>query len=691
MTLASPLFLLGLVAIAIPVAVHLFSFRRYRKVYFSNVAALQEMQHETRRRRNLRERLVLAARILAIVFLVLAFARPVIHPRGANITPEIDATVSVYLDNTFSMGQTDSRGILLLTAKDRAREIAAAYPADTRFQLLTSELRGEQMRWMDRDEYLSLLDEVDIVPTSPSLSQAMNRQLDLLRSTRSSARHAYVVSDFQQDATDTERLPSDSTVAFTLVPVAGQPHNNIALDTLLFLSPVSHVGATTTVQVRIRNLGDEPAQQVPLKLYVAGRGRAMQTVDLSAHESRNVELSFVVDEEGALSGHVETADFPITFDDTLHFALNVRPRVALLDIAESSPSESMTRLFADDSSVRFTAMRETALDLTALNRSDMVVVDHLRTISTGIAQALHSFVEGGGTLLLIPSAEGDPSSYNNLLSLFSAPTFASFRKEVRHALSPDHEQPLYSNVFTTTRADDEEAPSTQGHYPTQASASTLMRQVIGLQDGSPLLWETPCGEGRLYVLASPLQPQWSNFSSITLFVPTFYNMALQSLPVGDPYATIGSDQPYRLTASYDGQPVTHLLSTTDGSTRIVDIHQRGGRYCLFQHDASTPAGHFVLTGDDRAPREAVAFNYARTESDLSFLSGNELRNLVNDYDAASISVAPATSDLTTYLRHRHEGKQLWPWCIVLALLMLLVEILLLRLPLRSTSAPKPSK
>ena len=68
MTLSSPLFLIGLVAVAIPVIVHLFNFRRYKKVYFSNVERLEQLQSETRKQSTLRQLLIMAARIMAIVY-----------------------------------------------------------------------------------------------------------------------------------------------------------------------------------------------------------------------------------------------------------------------------------------------------------------------------------------------------------------------------------------------------------------------------------------------------------------------------------------------------------------------------------------------------------------------------------------------------------------------------------------------
>ena len=139
---------------------HLFHFRRYKKVYFSNVALLREMQEETKRQSNLRRLLILAARILAVVFLVLAFAQPYI-PNKLTQKTEQTAYVSVFLDNSFSMGGNDSYGMLLEHGKNRVREIVAAYKPSDNFQLVTNDLRGSQFRWLSKEELLEAVDEVD--------------------------------------------------------------------------------------------------------------------------------------------------------------------------------------------------------------------------------------------------------------------------------------------------------------------------------------------------------------------------------------------------------------------------------------------------------------------------------------------------------------------------------------------------
>ncbi|MBS1623579.1 MAG: BatA domain-containing protein, partial [Bacteroidetes bacterium] len=98
-----PSFLFALAALAIPVIIHLFNFRRFKTVYFSNVSFLKEVKEETTSRSRVKHLLVLAARMLAVAFLVLAFAQPFIPKKNTNIASG-KKYVSVYVDNSFSMG-----------------------------------------------------------------------------------------------------------------------------------------------------------------------------------------------------------------------------------------------------------------------------------------------------------------------------------------------------------------------------------------------------------------------------------------------------------------------------------------------------------------------------------------------------------------------------------------------------------
>src|SRR6201999_3773847 len=174
-----PAFLFALAALAIPVIIHLFNFRKYQKVYFSNVQFLKEVQEQQASRRNLKERLILLARLLTILFLVLAFARPFIPGKNAVNSGKQQA-VSIFVDNSYSMQALNKEGSLLDEAKRRAKEIASAYNINDRFQLLTQDFEGKHQRLLSRDEFNDAVDAVKISPQSRNLQQIVSRQQSLL-------------------------------------------------------------------------------------------------------------------------------------------------------------------------------------------------------------------------------------------------------------------------------------------------------------------------------------------------------------------------------------------------------------------------------------------------------------------------------------------------------------------------------
>ncbi|MBR6900326.1 MAG: BatA and WFA domain-containing protein [Bacteroidales bacterium] len=222
MIFGAPLFLWGLLALAIPIAVHLFQFRRYRKVYFSNVDRLESLQTESRRQSNLRRWLVLLMRCLAIVFLVLAFAQPSLPDSGQKLRSGA-TVVSVYLDNSFSMENSTSDGSQLEAAKQKAREIAAAYRPGDRYQLLSNAMSGDEYRWLSREEFLDAVDLLAITPASRRLSEVAASQSDFMRQSGAANRHAYLVSDFQRSAADLDALPDDSLSSSPSCPSKAWP------------------------------------------------------------------------------------------------------------------------------------------------------------------------------------------------------------------------------------------------------------------------------------------------------------------------------------------------------------------------------------------------------------------------------------------------------------------------------------
>ena len=676
MFFAAPLFLIGLVAVAIPVAVHLFNFRRYKKVYFSNVERLEQLQTETRRQSKLRQLLVLAARIMAIVFLVLAFARPVL-PDGDAAMRTGSNDVSIYLDNSFSMENTDGNGTLLEKAKTKAREIVAAYGPSDRFHLMTNDAEGRHFHWLSKEEVLQMIDEVEVGPTTATLSTLARRQFDFLRGGSSNNRYAYIVSDFQVSVVDMEEFPSDSSIVTTFVPLESATQNNVSIDSLAFNAPVFYKGNSVTAQVWLRNEGEEDLEKVPVTLYVNERQRALATVDLPAMGVASVELHFTIDEEGILNGRVETTDYPVTFDDRYFFSLNIRNRINALAVEGGTPNEYLHRLFDGDTSVHYSSISLRQMDFSRIGDNDVVILDELPSLTTGMAQTLHTFVEEGGTVVVVPADEADMASYNEALRLFAAPQLAGYSKGRVAAGTVNTDNALYRNVFSGASRD-MEMPTVTGYYRLAYDGSTLRDAVITLANGDDYLCVVPCGSGRLYLFTAPLRDAHTDFVRQALFVPTLYNMALYSVRVTPLAATLGQGEPVLLSGLYDGGEGTVRLTGDNGFEEIPDLRRMGNRCSLVLHGTPSQAGNYILSQDGK-PVEGVSFNFSRLESQMQFLGRDALTQMLKDYNLKECSVVRnVDKPLDSYLKEQMEGRRLWRLCLVLSLLMLLAEVILVK-------------
>ncbi|MBP3763461.1 MAG: BatA domain-containing protein [Bacteroidales bacterium] len=666
MTFAQPAFLWGLLALAIPIAVHLFNFRRYRKVMFSNVDRLEALQSESHRHNELRRWLVLAARLVAVAALVLAFARPTLPAKGSQLASGSTA-VSLYIDNSFSMDAQGTAGSLLDEARGKAREIAAAYGPATRFQLCTSDLTGDQFQWLDREELDLALDALQISPASIPLATAAARQQDFLRHSGAPNRHAYILSDFQRSHGNPALLPADSLAAITLIPLQGASADNLYIDTLRLDAPAYFVGGTVAVEASVRNSGAHQAEKIPVKLLVNGRERALATLDIPAGASAKALLQFTIDSAGWLDGTVEITDYPITYDDRYHFSLLAGQPVRMLDAADRQPNASLKRLFEDDDAVVYSAAALPP-DLAGLH---FIVLDAPASLPSGQAQALAQWVEEGGTLAVIPPPDAAVEPLNTLLAMLHAPTLGPWVAQPLKASVVDFHAALYRNVFSATDSE-MELPSVQGRYRL-ATAQAVSQPIITLADGSPLLSCTPCGLGHLYLFATPLTADWTDLPSQALFVPTLYNMALYSRPQPAVAHTLGSAEPIALQGRYalDRQPPA--LERDGQSPTIPEIRSLGSRSVMVPHGEVAADGHYRLAD------EHLAFNYNRMESELDFYAPDEVAGAVEHLSGYSV-IRHTSKPLDQELRDRTGGRPLWRWCLLLALLALAAETLFIKLP-----------
>jgi hypothetical protein len=673
-----PSFLWALAAVLVPVIIHLFNFRKYKKVYFSNVKFLRELQLESKSRSRLKELLILAARCLAVAALALAFARPFM-PGEETAGVRKAGTVSIYLDNSFSMENLGRQGRLFDLARQRAKEIVKAEGGNTRFYILTNDFAGGEQRLRTQDNALTYLDELGISPTPRLLSSALGRQSAFLRNANVPASRVYVFSDAQKSTFDLDACAPDTASLYTLIPFVFNEVNNIYLDSCWFQSPVLQKGFRQRLFASVKNNGNSPIEAGSAKLYVDNKQVALSTFSVNAGATASLSFSFWQNSPGFSFGRVEIEDYPITFDDRLYFAYDARVdiRVTLINGTGQEPRNPFSALFSNDSIFSLRAFAEQGIDYGAFANSDVILLNQLTEISSGLLSELTKFAASGGCIVIIPDASPD-QGFNQSLTALNLPVLGDKDTAAVNTASIDLSSGFFEGVFEKMEAR-VSLPQVNTHFSLGRRPGAALDRIMTLANGKDLLVSAPFQNATVFLFTSPLLGEHSNFSRHALFVPAMFRIALASISQPPAYYDLTGETVISVRADLkDVEQPPHIIGVGDPSDIIPEKRQSSNRMLLFPRGQLNKPGYYVLRhgNDSLMP---LAFNYARVESDLRAYGVEELRQLISERGWKNVRLSPMGAEtLQSALLAGDGDRQLWKLFILLALVFFLAEVLLLR-------------
>lgn len=665
-----PGFLFALFLVAIPVIIHLFNFRKFKKVYFSNVAFLKEVKEQTSSREKLKSLLILLSRILAIVFLVLAFARPFL-PYTSKIDQTKNNIISIYLDNSYSMETVNKEGSLLDAAKRKAKEIVKSYQLNDRFQLLTNDFEGKHQRLLNADEFLLAIEEVKISAASRPLQPVINRQQSVFNGT--SNRFTYIVSDFQNGFAGKDAIQTDPNTNISLLKLNANDLPNVAVDSVWFLSPVHQVNATEKLVVQLRNYGDQDAKNIPLKLTINNQQKAISSLNILAGKTAIDTISYSGLNLGWQRAVVSIKDFPLTFDDELNFSFNVKANQNILTINGLSAGKYIKALYGADPYFKLTEMPEANINYATFNNYSLIILNQLISPSSGLAQEIKAYVSNGGTVVIFPDLASDKQIYSAFLTAINLPAVAELNNMPIAVSKIDLKNPLFKDVFETL-PQKLDLPQVTKYFSFIANNTSNQESILELPANKLFFARYTNGNGQIYLSATGLSKEVSDFSTHPVFVPLMYKVAFTSTKEQSLYYTVLKDNVIESKKINLGTNQSVKL-VTDGFEIIPEVRNTNGKTLLYIADQVKKGGFYDLKKGD-STLAVVAFNDNRTESDMHYTNQSDLKRLFGKQSVTFLDskVDGITSDFTT----KNNGTELWKLCLVLTLIFLAIEILLIR-------------
>jgi len=647
MSFIAPLFLLGALAVAVPFWLHRLQTQSSDRKPFSSAMLLETTEQQVHVQKKLKYLALLALRAALLIFIALAFAKPLWTDPETLPGPGPDGTHLVLVDTSASM----SRDGAFEQAISLARQAIDAAPGGAMLQVFSAStaVREESELSADRGVHLAALQRLAPDPSRLEFGHVMTA-IDRLAETMPSPVTLHIVSDFQDSGLPARFADMVSSRISTLQVHA--PSTRAAVNW-----SVETVRETADgVDVVVSGIGtDDMATGVELSLH----GTAVETREISGSGTTALSFTGLVLEPGDNQVRVETlANDDLGIDDRrFHVIRNTPPApIPLLTLNRSGlPVTYLSAALHSDPDNAFRV--ETAVigdfDARTLSRYSWLIVDDVGAVGPDLEASLLEFVQNGGGLLAFAGQRSNTAMRIPVSGHSIRPASTTAGDDQFLSIGQvDSGHPLLSG--------------TDGWYAVNLSQTIPVEThpdddvLVRLENDEAFVIERRLGQGRMLLVTGGLENQWNDLPIRPVFV-SFMIEAARYLSGTEQVATAfeaGATLPLSLVGGVsgqvvdpDGQTVLSLADTT--RAQRIELHKTGF------YEVYTSQGDYV-----------VAVNTDPRESELAAIAPETMQRWIAAMGAA------AEPGETLPFEQEAEPFELWHALLLILALVLIGESIL---------------
>lgn len=668
MVFLTPLFLLGLLAALIPIAIHLIRKEKPPKVMFSTIRFLKKTSKKLILFQHIQQWLLLLLRSAVIALLVFAFARPLFDQTVARLLDADPMSAVIMLDLSMSMRYEDN----FERAKEEAFDILAGMTSGDEVALIGFTNSADVVRELntDIDSVRSLIAGIE-EPGYGTTRYMPNLRLadQLLETSRYENRAIFLISDFQDVgmATTEDGWKLAPGTAFTGIDVAAAESSNLVLTDVRSPEQLLEDAAEQQILARVRSTGTLYLERGDVSLYVDGEMIERVPVDLSNRSEQVVTFTTAFDDQGTHNGEVRVTGDNFIVDNSYYFTVDVLPKIRVLLVNGEASDDwfddeghwfGLAVSSAAQSPFELQTIEPAALSPAALRQNDVAVLLNVGDLSTGQAAAIRSYVEEGGSLLLAPGDRVTPEVFNRQFAEISPATIQSRGQlgldDYLVIADFDRRHPILSPLSSDWSA------RFQNHWSLLADedADVLMQ----FDNTEPALVERSVGEGRVILFASSLDLEWNNLALQGLFLP-FVHETLRHLVQQNP-----KQRAYQVGDTFD--------MDSSGTAASIEATDAAGNAIQFAN------GNFLATalmpGMINARIDGNPVNFAvNSIPEESNFSRTPVANLYDQIINPDTEPNQSREVRTAQLIEELERPQrVWWWILCLVMLLIVSESLI---------------
>ena len=704
MSFLNPFFLLALLAVGLPLLLHLLKLRKAQKLSFSTLQFFKALEQTTLRRVEIKRWLLLLLRMLALACLAMVLARPFLPPNSFGLANQNTSVVhAILIDNSSSMSRIGPQGPLLEQAQAVALEMINNGRERDRFVLQNTSGPALFNQISESATARARAQEITIQQGGDYLVKRYTELVELIQNAPYAQKNIYVITDGQVNSlaplVDYLTQSNDSAainqairppLPTTIIALGDTDVQNTYVSNVELSSNLVGINTPSEVFVEVHNAGSIPIANQFISLEFNDQQVGQYTLSLGSDEKRILSFEIVPSSTGSNTGLLRLEGDEFNIDNERAISLFVPDQRNILWLEETatslgprSPLELVIQTLSNPQNPSSSALNITKRTLNSwdeqeLEQFDAVLIHGLTQIPDGLINSLLPWVQNSHGLWVIPSSTSQLTSYNRLLSSFNAGQFVgqignygSYEAQT-NADEIIENHPLFDGLFEREEREELEIDPISIYYQFQHNASGADGgyNVIQNSFGDPLLFSKAFGNGQLLISSIGYDAGFSNIQLKPIFPPLLYRALVfisSSQQGGLEEHELGNT-----LEIVDERSMTGARFVQGKKTWAAREQQSSSGLRFSADDEEWEPGWIQLKND--AQQRSIALLAPMSESIFTTYDEQTWETRISDSPYLSLEELSG-EQLSAEIQAISFGREIWTWFLLAGLFFLLMETL----------------
>jgi hypothetical protein len=665
MVFLNPWVLWAMPLVFLPLLIHLFNIRKVKTLYFSDNRFLQNVLIQHKQKQTLRYRFILVARMLLLLCIVLAFAKP-----DFNTVHKTSKTLIIYLDNSLSTTRLLNQGSIFFNLQNQLHDALLKRSADTRCILFTNDMNSKWLQPVSPLQCSNYVRDVKQSVAALSVDQVFKRLQFALQQSHTDDVEFWYFSDGQgMQKFDANQLTEPLAQNYFKILNADDSRNtNVSIDSCWMFSKHLHTHQTDTLYVALTSWCKE-ITPVKLKINIDGHNMALKSSSVKPNQKICIAIPLTLTFKGQQFGEVTLEGDAFNADNTLFFCLTTEQQIPVLLISEDTQQKQnpWLQILQADTLFKLTHINPNQCKPESVIQNQIIILNRIMPYNQNLNNTIWSQDLSAKTTIIFPHHQWlKDFQSNTYLNQWGLPKIMLYDTAMCRIAPPEKKSDFFNAVFLKWPSL-QAMPQIQGHAVCTGSFNTA---ILKFTQGDPFLIQSQNQYGGIFFCTSDYLDTPNGVMPPNLSLPLLYEMVFSNREHRPLF--YWTSQSVRMKTEWNAWAVPGYTHMQTASLLYPQLYSNASHKQFYFAKEHLLPGNYTSSNSKAM---GFAVNVSRSESNPEGLRCEDLETWISqhhfkhsfNWDEKPLNVSSSSTHIP-----------IWKFLVLLALLCLVTEGILLR-------------